>query len=175
LPLILTSIIVNYFIGTYLNNSFNSPRRTRKTFLISGIVFNLGLLGFFKYNNFLISGINITTGTGLDFLNLTLPLGISFFTFQHIAFLVDAYKEKIDRYDFLSFAVFVSFFPQLIAGPIVHHKEMMPQFENPKNSHANYRNIGIGLFIFSSDYLKKLLWLICLLYGLLRDLTLLQS
>jgi D-alanyl-lipoteichoic acid acyltransferase DltB (MBOAT superfamily) len=155
LPLILASIIVNYFIGTHLNSSFNFPSRKRKAFLISGIVFNLGLLSYFKYANFFIIGINFTTGVGFDFLNLTLPLGISFFTFQQIAFLVDAYKGEAEEYDFLSFAVFVSFFPQLIAGPIVHHKEMMPQFEDPKNSHINYRNIGLGLFIFSIGLFKK--------------------
>jgi alginate O-acetyltransferase complex protein AlgI len=155
LPLILASIIVNFYVGTNLNNSFGSRSRQEKVFLISGLVFNLSLLGYFKYMDFFITGINFSLGAEFNLLCLALPLGISFFTFQQITFLVDAYNGEIRKYDFLSYAVFVTFFPQLIAGPIVHHKEMMPQFEDPKNSQINYQNIGKGIFIFSMGLFKK--------------------
>jgi D-alanyl-lipoteichoic acid acyltransferase DltB (MBOAT superfamily) len=84
-----------------------------------------------------------------------LPLAISFFTFQQIAYLVDSYRQETKEYDFLNYALFVTFFPQLIAGPIVHHKEMMPQFAKTRNKVKNYRNIVMGLFIFSMGLFKK--------------------
>jgi len=82
-------------------------------------------------------------------------LAISFFTFQQIAYLVDSYRQETKEYDFLNYALFVTFFPQLIAGPIVHHKEMMPQFAKTRNKVKNYRNIAMGLFIFSIGLFKK--------------------
>lgn len=88
-------------------------------------------------------------------LHLALPLAISFFTFQQIAYLVDSYRGETKEYDFLNYSLFVTFFPQLIAGPIVHHKEMMPQFANVRNKVKNYRNIALGLFIFSIGLFKK--------------------
>ena len=84
-----------------------------------------------------------------------MPLAISFFTFQQIAYLVDSYNNETKEYDFLNYALFIGFFPQLIAGPIVHHKEMMPQFANGKNKFINYKNITSGLFIFSIGLFKK--------------------
>jgi alginate O-acetyltransferase complex protein AlgI len=88
-------------------------------------------------------------------LKLVLPLGISFITFQKIAFLVDSYKRESMGYNFLNFSLFVTFFPQLIAGPIVHHKEVMPQFDALKNKNINYNNISRGIFIFSIGLFKK--------------------
>jgi alginate O-acetyltransferase complex protein AlgI len=88
-------------------------------------------------------------------LNLALPLAISFFTFQQIAYLVDSYRGEVQEYGFLNYAVFVSFFPQLIAGPIVHHKEMMPQFSCVRNKVKNHKKIALGLFIFSVGLFKK--------------------
>lgn len=155
LPLILASVVVNFFIGTHLIGSIDSSRRKQKSFLILGLVFNVSLLGYFKYTDFLITGINFMAGVEFNLLHLVLPLGISFFTFQQITFLVDAYNGEIRRYDFLSYAVFVTFFPQLIAGPIVHHKDMMPQFDDSKNADINYKNMGRGLFIFSIGLFKK--------------------
>jgi len=78
-----------------------------------------------------------------------------FFTFQQITYLVDSYRQETKEYDFLNYVLFVTFFPQLIAGPIVHHKEMMPQFANIRNKVKNYRNIAMGLFIFSIGLFKK--------------------
>ena len=123
--------------------------------LIIGICGNVALLGYFKYADFFILNANFIFGTKFEFLKLTLPLAISFFTFQQIAYLVDSYKGETREYDFLSYALFVSFFPQLIAGPIVHHKEMMPQFATLKGRVKNYRNILLGLFIFSMGLFKK--------------------
>jgi Predicted membrane protein involved in D-alanine export len=91
----------------------------------------------------------------LSLLYLTLPLAISFFTFQQVAYLVDSYKGNTNEHDFLNYIVFVTFFPQLIAGPIVHHKEMMPQFSCLKNKVINHKNIILGIFIFSIGLFKK--------------------
>lgn len=130
---------------------------SNKSILILGVTANLALLGFFKYTDFLLENINLAFDGGISLLHITLPLAISFFTFQQIAYLVDSYRGEVDEHDFLNYAVFVSFFPQLIAGPIVHHKEMMPQFANLRKKVLNYRNISIGLFIFSCGLFKKVM------------------
>lgn len=154
LPIILVSMLFNYTIG----NSFDQTKKIKnKPLLIIGICANLSLLGYFKYVDFFILNANFILGTNYDFLHIALPLAISFFTFQQIAYLVDSYKGETKEYDFLSYALFVTFFPQLIAGPIVHHKEMMPQFTNRWNLVKNYKNIAIGLFIFSMGLFKKII------------------
>jgi len=153
LPLILVSMFVNYAIGTTLSN--NTLKRHNKKLLIAGIVFNVGLLGYFKYADFFIENINFLVNANIPLLHLALPLAISFFTFQQIAYLVDSYKGETKEYDLLNYMVFVSFFPQLIAGPIVHHKEMMPQFEDKENKRLIYKNITAGLFIFAIGLFKK--------------------
>jgi len=133
LPLLLSSIVVNYLIGRALLAASGG----RKGILALGVVFNLALLGYFKYAGFLAENIN------------ALPLAISFFTFQQIAFLVDAHKGRISRLHPLEYAVFVSFFPQLIAGPIVHHSEMMPQFAKARRRvPAAMQAVAISLFTF---------------------------
>ena len=153
LPIILSSMLFNYVIG----KSLNCTRiKINKKFLISfGIFLNLTLLGYFKYSDFFIENINSAFNLNINLLHLALPLAISFFTFQQISYLIDRYKDSIKEYDFLNYALFVTFFPQLIAGPIVHHKEMMPQFANIKNKVKNYNNIAKGLFVFSIGLFKK--------------------
>ncbi len=151
LPLILISMFVNYGIGTTLPKT----KKYKKALLTVGVVFNVGLLGYFKYADFFIQNINFITGEDIPLLHLALPLAISFFTFQQIAYLVDSYKGETKEYDLLNYMVFVSFFPQLIAGPIVHHKEMMPQFEDQSNKSVNYKNITTGIFIFAIGLFKK--------------------
>ncbi len=153
LPLILVSMFVNYAIGTTLSN--NKIKRHNKKLLIAGIVFNIGLLGYFKYADFFIKNINFIANANIPLLHLALPLAISFFTFQQIAYLVDSYKGETKEYDLLNYMVFVSFFPQLIAGPIVHHKEMMPQFADRENKRLIYKNITAGLFVFAIGLFKK--------------------
>src|SRR5690606_10137907 len=100
----------------------------RRWIFVGGVLFNLGLLGYFKYTDFLIENINQLPGVSLPLQHLALPLAISLFTFQQIAFLADSYKNETREYHILDYSLFVMFFPQLIAGPIVHHRQMMPQF-----------------------------------------------
>ena len=154
LPLIVASMIFNYSFGLELCK--NNSKISKKLLLALGIAANLALLGYFKYSDFLIGNVNFAFGTQIPHLNLLLPLAISFFTFQQIAYLVDsAAGEGAKRYDFLNYCLFVTFFPQLIAGPIVHHEEMMPQFAKAKNKIINYKNIALGLFILSIGLFKK--------------------
>ncbi len=116
---------------------------------------NILLLCYFKYSDFFIENLNLILNNSISLINLALPLAISFFTFQQIAYLVDSYRGETTEYDFLNYSLFVTFFPQLIAGPIVHHKEMMPQFASKWNLIKNYKNIATGLFIFSIGLFKK--------------------
>ena len=159
LPLILGSMLFNYAIGNTLaktkKEESNKKTFSNKSILIFGIICNVSLLAYFKYADFFIENFNLISGTNFNLLHLLLPLAISFFTFQQIAYLVDSYRKETDEYDFLNYALFVTFFPQLIAGPIVHHKEMMPQFANNRNMVKNYRNIALGIFIFSMGLFKK--------------------
>ncbi|TMV47509.1 MBOAT family protein [Paenibacillus mesophilus] len=153
LPLLLTSLLFNYRIGSLLIE--RKEGRNRKAVLTIGIIFNVSLLGFYKYYDFFISNANELLRTDIPLLHLILPLGISFITFQKIAYLVDAYKREVQEQNILDFSFFVTFFPQLIAGPIVHHKEIMPQFSQLKNKVINFRNIATGLFVFSLGLFKK--------------------
>ena len=161
LLLITSSMFVNFVLGRALHRSqgqtdnTNAARNRRKLTLTVGVVFNLGLLGYFKYADFFVENYNLVFGTGLALPGLVLPLAISFFTFQQIAYLVDSYTEDTQEYDLLNYCLFVTFFPQLIAGPIVHHREMMPQFMRLKNSLVDWRNIASGLFVFSLGLFKK--------------------
>ncbi|MBK1707692.1 MULTISPECIES: MBOAT family protein [Marichromatium] len=163
LPLILASMAVNYFLGGALkpgkSNDFVllrpfSAARRKQVILGIGVAFNLSVLGYFKYADFFISNLN-HLGADLDLLGIALPLAISFFTFQQIAYLVDSFRGETQEYRFINYALFVTFFPQLIAGPIVHHKEMMPQFASTRLLVMNYKNIALGLFIFSLGLFKK--------------------
>jgi alginate O-acetyltransferase complex protein AlgI len=158
LPIILVSMVFNYTVGKSLNKACNNKGKgfSKKSILIFGITLNISLLGYFKYADFFIENLNIAFNINAESLDLLLPLAISFFTFQQIAYLVDSYRQETKEYDFLNYALFVTFFPQLIAGPIVHHKEMMPQFAKVRNKIKNYRNIAMGLFIFSIGLFKKI-------------------
>ena len=155
LPLIIFSILINYAIGSIFYREISKIKKYRRLLLLFGVFLNLSLLGYFKYTNFLIENINMFSSLNMQPLNLVLPLAISFFTFQQITYLVDSYYSKIDEHSLLNYANFVLFFPQLIAGPIVHHKEMMPQFSSIKNKLINYKNIFLGIFIFSIGLFKK--------------------
>ncbi|REB08696.1 MBOAT family protein [Sporosarcina sp. BI001-red] len=153
LPLIISSMIVNYMIGVFLGK--NKWLRTRKGILTLGILFNVSLLGYFKYRDFFSENINVVFGTEIPLIQIILPLAISFYTFQQIAYLVDSYRLETNEYNFLNYGLFVSFFPQLIAGPIVHHGDMMPQFSDRKTYRVNYENISKGLVIFAIGLFKK--------------------
>ena len=159
LPIILSSMLFNYVLGNALakERSPNQKSFSKKTILSFGITANVALLGYFKYSDFFIENYNAIFDSNAQLLNLALPLAISFFTFQQISYLVDSYKKETKEYDFLNYALFVTFFPQLIAGPIVHHKEMMPQFAKRRNKVINYKNISLGLFIFAMGLFKKVI------------------
>ena len=154
LGLILISALFNYILGTYLSK-LDSPLAGRKWLLGAGITANLSLLGYYKYSNFFIDNLNALFDTTLNFGEVLLPLAISFFTFQQIAYLVDAYRGETREYNFLQYCLFVTFFPQLIAGPIVHHHQMMPQFL----AHSIYlydpKKVAQGLTLFILGLFKK--------------------
>lgn len=156
LPLILISMIFNYTVGYTLSHPTNL-KLNRKAVLLTGIIGNVGLLCYYKYFDFLINNINYVLHTGFDTLKIALPLGISFFTFTQIAYLVDAYKKEVREYDFLNYALFVTFFPHLIAGPILHHSEMMPQFADIRKKVINNKYISIGLFLLAIGLFKKVI------------------
>lgn len=148
LPLMVFSICVNYFIGYVL------AKNNYRFLFFLGITFNLTLIFFYKYFNFL-SDIIFTTSHKM---NLVIPLGISFYTFTQIAYLTDIYKNKIGRDNsFLSYFLFVTYFPHLIAGPVLHHKSMINQFSEKINYHLNYKNIFIGILFFTIGLSKKVL------------------
>jgi len=157
--LILFSISVNYTVGYALVALHRQGRdRRSRILLIVGIGINLCLLAYFKYADFIINNVNLTFGSRIAAADIVLPLAISFFTFQQIAYLVDAFKGYADEHNFLQYALFVSFFPQLIAGPIVHHKEMMPQFSDPETYRFRMRFILVGVTLFAIGFIKKVVF-----------------
>ena len=146
-------MIFNYAIGLMLSKRKRGG--VSKALLILGITTNLGLLGYYKYANFFIDNLNILFTSTLHIEQILLPLAISFFTFQQISYLVDVYRREGLEYKFLDYCLFVSFFPQLIAGPIVHHREMMPQFAQNFIYKLNLDNIAVGLSVFFLGCLRK--------------------
>jgi D-alanyl-lipoteichoic acid acyltransferase DltB (MBOAT superfamily) len=154
LPIIILSLLFNFYIGQLLSKE-KIAFLSKKQLLFLGITANIALLGYFKYADFFIDNYNLFFDSDVSNINILLPLAISFFTFQQIAYLVDSYKQETREQDIISYAVFVTFFPQLIAGPIVHHREMMPQFDSKKEKFIKHRNIILGLFIFSIGLFKK--------------------
>jgi len=149
LILLVVSVLANYGFGISLSRS---PSRSLLSF---AIIFNLSLIAYFKYAGFFADSVNATTGTSFDLGAITLPLAISFFTFQQIAYQVDVYQGKVRDTDFLHYCLFVTFFPQLIAGPIVHHKEIISQFEERKKFNLCLDNFVAGGLIFAIGLYKK--------------------
>lgn len=152
LPVILFSIIINY----YFYKKLVSRKLNKKKTLLKGIALNVLVLIIFKYTDFIIENINLVFSTSISPLNLPFPLAISFYTFQTIAFLVNVYDEDILDVKMKDFFLFVVFFPQLIAGPIVKYNNMMPQFSNENNKWFNKRNFIIGLIILFIGLIKKI-------------------
>ncbi|MES0873939.1 MBOAT family O-acyltransferase [Sinimarinibacterium thermocellulolyticum] len=152
LLLILTSTAANHALGHWIARSSGRPRRLLTA---AGVVANLAALGYFKYLDFFIGAINQLSGSALALQNVTLPLAISFFTFQQIAYLVDVHRGGLRVKSPWEYALFVSFFPQLIAGPIVHYREMIPQFQRLGRSGVNTANIAIGCAVFAVGLFKK--------------------
>src|SRR5437762_10589613 len=155
--LILPSILVNYAaVQMLLRFGERQPNLSRVVFWGS-IAFNLAFLGYFKYRNFGVSVINDVTGTSIAMDMLILPLGISFITFQKIALLVDVYAGRVKQVSLRDYALFVLFFPQLIAGPIVHYRELMPQF-TAIDVRLRFDDFAVGLTLFFGGLFKKVIF-----------------
>ena len=164
LPLILISILFNFGIGTALTRLYpkdsvlhedSNRRYYRILFLSLGIGANLLLLGYYKYSHFFISNLNTHFATSYNIPSIVLPLAISFFTFTQIVYLVDSFRGQTGKYDLLNYSLFVTFFPHLIAGPIVQHQQIMPQFYSRWTLSWRASNVLRGLLIFSIGFFKK--------------------
>jgi alginate O-acetyltransferase complex protein AlgI len=153
--LILVSIAVNYGFFSWLTHSGTNCRILAKCVLTAGIIFNLGVLCYYKYTDFIIGNLNDYTGSFFLLQHVILPIGLSFYTFEQIACLVDSYRGEVKRGRFIEYCVFVSFFPRLIAGPIVRYQEIIPQFETNENYRLHYANLSVGLTIFFIGLFKK--------------------
>ena len=151
LSLILFSTLVDFCVGFYLNKT--SDNRKRKYLLWTSIMVNIGLLMFFKYYNFFTDNfVSAFTFFGQDIqpynLNIILPVGISFYTFQTLSYTIDVYKKRLEpTANFIQFAAFVSFFPQLVAGPIERATNLLPQFKVKRSFDGNFAMSGMSLII----------------------------
>jgi D-alanyl-lipoteichoic acid acyltransferase DltB (MBOAT superfamily) len=154
--IIAPSILINFVIARALVrlSADKDRKRAANTVLIVGIVFNVMFLGYFKYTNFFATALNDTVGTNFVLTQIILPLGISFITFQKIAFLIDVHARRVQTFTLGDYCLFVLFFPQLIAGPIVHYREMMPQFHRI-SCRFDAENISVGLTMFVIGLFKK--------------------
>ncbi len=152
--IIILSIIFNYLVG--ITFKFENEK-LKKFFLFFGIVGNILLLCGFKYFNHVIEILKTSFNFPINTLEILVPLGISFFTIQQISYLIDSYKNKIKQQNIIHYSLFICFFPQFLAGPIVRHQEIIPQFLNPKNHTINQENVFKGLFLITIGMLKKVL------------------
>lgn len=161
LPLLLGSICVNYWFGLQLTPAPGRDDRKRKTLLVIALVINLGVLAVFKYANFFVANVNDGLAAAgfsqISMLHIVLPIGISFYTFTQIAFLVDCWQGKVHERSFIHYVLFVTYFPHLIAGPVLHHAQMMPQFANPATYKISPDKLALGIAIFTFGLAKKLL------------------
>lgn len=155
LPLIIISILFNYAIGLRIVKA--EAFDFRKRLFILAVSLNIILLVFYKYTDFIIININTLFNVHYSTMKLALPLGISFFTITQIAYLADAYNRKVKEYKGINYSLFVSFFPHLLAGPILHHSEMMPQFDRLRNVKINTKNMTTGLLLMAIGLIKKIM------------------
>ncbi|HEY2008384.1 MAG TPA: MBOAT family protein [Rhizomicrobium sp.] len=150
LPLLLVSAVTNFLFGRAL-----STRAGSRVLIFMGISFNLLLLAYFKYSNFIVANVQALSGFRLEMHQVILPLGISFFTFTQIAFLLDVFRGEVREAKPIHYLLFVTYFPHLIAGPILHHKEMMPQFSHPRTYQFDPEKLLTGCAIFVIGLFKK--------------------
>jgi alginate O-acetyltransferase complex protein AlgI len=155
LPLLLSSVCVNYLAGGFIAR--HARTRQSKLAMAAAVAANLAVLAYYKYADFFLSSAMAVLHRDWPGLGIILPIGISFFTFTQIAFLVDAYEGKVKEYRFVNYLLFVTYFPHLIAGPVLHHKEMMPQFEEARTYRLNSANLAFGMSIFAIGLAKKVL------------------
>jgi D-alanyl-lipoteichoic acid acyltransferase DltB (MBOAT superfamily) len=153
LGLIVGSCFANYFFGSFLSRHRGS--RGGKAMLAAGVIANLALLGYYKYAGLFAKTLAALTGEDVPLPDIILPLGISFFTFQQVAYLVDAYRGETEEYHITDYFLFVTFFPQLIAGPIVHHREVMPQLQRPVSPTRRSIDLSVGISLFAMGLFKK--------------------
>ena len=153
LPILILSILINYQICIHIQRA--SGNLAKKLLTAAGCFLNIGILVYFKYTCFILANLNIVFRTNMIIPQIVLPLGISFYTFQQLSFLIDCYRGNQTRYTLTDYALFVTFFPQLIAGPIVLPGEMLPQFQSPSIKKLNWENMNTGLFYFSCGLAKK--------------------
>lgn len=159
LALLLASITVNHGFGLWmLRLRDRQDEASVKQVLRLAVVANLSALGYFKYANFFVDTLNAASGAGWSIGEVVLPMGISFFTFTQIAFLVDTAQGKVKEQNFVHYVLFVTFFPHLIAGPVLHHKDMMPQFAKHETYQVNWANVATGLLLLTVGLCKKVLW-----------------
>lgn len=151
LPVLIISALINWAIGRKLTQT------PKKSWLILGLTLNLGTLGILKYLNFVLHNLNRFVGTDFGAVSLLIPLGISFFTFQQVAYLIDAYHGKAESYALSEYALFVSFFPYVMSGPIAFHSEIIPQLRDPARHTVNWENIARGLTLIGYGLAKKVL------------------
>ncbi len=154
--LLLASIGANFGLGMALWKLRSSGRiAATRAVLILGVAADLALLGYFKYTNFFLSSINAALGSSIGPADIILPLGISFYTFTQIAFLVDTARGEVREFNFVHYALFVTYFPHLIAGPILHHGEMMPQFRESSVYRFSAGDFSVGLAFLAFGLFKK--------------------
>ena len=154
--LLIASVLFNFALGALITKTADQPARS-KAILTFGIFCNVALLGYYKYAGFLVNIFNEITLKHLDLGRIFLPLAISFFTLQQISFLVDAYRGKTSKFNFLSYAASVTFFPHLIAGPIVRYRDLVPQFSRSTPRTANSLDLAVGLTLFCLGLFKKVI------------------
>ena len=153
--ILLVSILLNFGVGRFIQTYRESRPQAARLMLYAGLTANLGALFYFKYSMFFLENLNRFGDADFTIPHILLPLGISFFTFQKIAYIVDSARGEVKRTSFSEFALFASFFPQLISGPIVHHKEIIPQFRDKLFGVLQWSNVLVGLTIFSFGLFKK--------------------
>lgn len=151
------SILLNWSLACLLNRTESWRFNKKKVILCIGIILNITCIFYFKYYNFFIDNFNNFFPTDYKLKNIILPLGISFFTFQQISYLIDSYQGETRDYCFIEYAAFVSFFPQLVAGPIVLHSEIIPQFRDKKRLCFNHEGFANGIYVFAVGLFKKVL------------------
>jgi alginate O-acetyltransferase complex protein AlgI len=157
--LLVGSIVCNFGIGLRIASEVGVGRiAVAKTWLVLGVVFNLALLAYFKYANFFVDNLNLALGTQWHIAHVVLPIGISFYSFTQIAFLVDSYRAKVHETQAVHYGLFVTYFPHLIAGPVLHHAQMMPQFANAAIYRFNSANFAAGMAIFAIGLVKKVVF-----------------
>ena len=155
LAIIVTSILLNYGITRLMR--MTDRQGARKAELAAALLVNFGILFYYKYFDFFIGNVNVLFAAQIPLKHIVLPLGISFFTFQQVSYVIDAYRGQTGNYSFLQYAAYVAYFPQLIAGPIVTHDELIPQFLEEDRKRFQWENFSPGMFLFTLGLTKKVL------------------